>query len=71
MMTDHEMKSVHDSFAWAFFAKKLEYTTQLVYDHPECSLAMNDPANLEPKLQKLDAENCRVLEQFRQRESEG
>jgi hypothetical protein len=70
-MTDEEAKAVHDSFAWAFFAKHLKYTTKLVYDSPACSSVMNDPPNLEPKLQKLDAENKRVLELFRDRENQG
>lgn len=70
-MADDEAQAVHDSFAWAFFAKQLKYTTKLVYDSPACQSAMNDPPNLEPRLQKLDAENKRVLETFRDRESQG
>lgn len=66
--TEEETRVTHDSFAWAFFAKKLNYTTNLVYDSPSCTSDMNDPLNLEPKLQKLDAENRRVLQQFRERE---
>ena len=66
--TDEETRATHESFAWAFFAKKLSYTTDLVYDSPACPSKMNDPSTLEPRLQKLDPENKRVLQQFRERE---
>lgn len=42
-LTDEERKQVHDSFAWAFYAKKLSYTTKLVYDSPQCQAEANDP----------------------------
>lgn len=48
--TEEEIRATHDSFAWAFFAKKLNYTTNFVYDSPSCTSDMNDPLNLEPKL---------------------
>lgn len=70
-LTDDETKEIHNSFAWAFFTKKLTYTNKLVYDSPQCPSSMNDPPNLEPKLQKLDEQNKRVLMAFRERESQG
>lgn len=46
----YEYEKVRDSFAWAFFSKKMNYTTSQVYDHPEVPESMNDPPSLEPKL---------------------
>lgn len=51
LMTDStQAKLVSDSFAWAFFAKKMQYTPRLVYDHPRVHESMNVPKELEPKL---------------------
>ena len=47
------MERVNKSFAWAFFCKKMKYTSNLVYDHNLVQEEMNDPKKLEPKLQKL------------------
>ena len=45
-----DSKKVSDSFAWAFFTKKMKYTPELVYDHPKVKKCMNNPTDLEPKL---------------------
>lgn len=42
-LKEDETRAIHESFAWAFFAKNLNYTTKLVYDSPSCSMDMNDP----------------------------
>jgi hypothetical protein len=42
-LKEDETRAIHESFAWAFFAKNLNYTTNLVYDSPSCSMDMNDP----------------------------
>jgi len=62
------LKAVTDSFAWAFFTKKMRYTAELVYDHRLVGEQMNDPVEKEPKLQKLDKESESVLARFRERE---
>ena len=49
----------------------MNYTTKQVYDHPKVPETMNNPQELEPKLQKLDKESERVLRQFREREAQG
>jgi len=41
---------VRESFAWAFFAKGLTYTTEHVYDHPEVPSTMNNAPLREPKV---------------------
>ena len=47
-------EEVAESFNWAFFTKRMNYVNGLVYDHTHVPASMNDPAKLEPKLQKLD-----------------
>ena len=65
------VKQITDSFAWAFFTKQMRYASNLVYDHPKVPQSMNKPAELEPRLQKLDKESEAVLLQFRARETQG
>ena len=66
-----QQEESRESFAWAFFSKKMNYTTEQVYDHPKVPAQMNNPGELEPKLQKLDKESERVLREFRKREQQG
>ena len=42
-------KEIRESFVRAFFAKRMTYTSALVYDDPYCTPIMNDP-KLEPRL---------------------
>ena len=34
---------ISESFAWAFFTKKMQYTSELVYDDPQVPVTMNQP----------------------------
>ena len=49
----------------------MQYTTNLIYDHPKVSETANDPLKLEPKLQKLDKTSEKILKEFREREKKG
>ena len=62
---------MNDTFAWAFFTKKMNYTTELVYDHKKATHQMNNAGVLEPRLQKLDKVSEEILRQHRERESHG
>ena len=49
-MTESNSKQTQNSFAWAFFTKRMKYTPKLVYDHPKVLSTMNNPADIEPRL---------------------
>jgi len=62
---------VRESFKRAFFAKGFKYTTEQVFDSPECPPAKNDPKLEKISIQTLTKDNNDAIYELREREKNG